>query len=381
VDYAAVGLSDYGKPARYVARQVSRWTQQYRASATETIEAMERLIEWLPQHVPADDETSSCTATSPGQHHFPSVRAAHPGGARLGAVHSGSSPGRPGVFLHALSSVGRRVPRSRGRRCRRALQIPSEEECVADYCRRRGRAPVAPREWTYYLAFCMFRLAAILQGVLARAIQGNASSATALEAGRRARPLAEQAWGWCRSRSTASPTTAAIAITLFEGHAWIFPTATRFATCRSRVSAFMDEFVYPAEPRFHEEIEQNRRRQSLAAHQVMEELKRKARAARTVESVPAESEHGAGLSNLEYAPLCEIMGRSHIAPGGLQLLGAGYGQYGGPGALRHARRSERWLVPLLEGRIRSAFAMTEPDVASSDATNIQSSIVRDGAIM
>jgi aminoglycoside phosphotransferase (APT) family kinase protein len=75
-----------------------------------------------------------------------------------------------------------------------ALQIPSEAECVADYCRRRGRASVAPREWTYYLAFNMFRLTGILQGVLARAIQGNASSATALEAGRRARPLAEQAW-------------------------------------------------------------------------------------------------------------------------------------------------------------------------------------------
>jgi aminoglycoside phosphotransferase (APT) family kinase protein len=75
-----------------------------------------------------------------------------------------------------------------------ALSIPTEEECVADYCRRRDRAPVAPREWSYYLAFCMFRLAAILQGVLARAIQGNASSATALEAGRRARPLAERAW-------------------------------------------------------------------------------------------------------------------------------------------------------------------------------------------
>jgi aminoglycoside phosphotransferase (APT) family kinase protein len=74
------------------------------------------------------------------------------------------------------------------------LMIPTEAECVADYSRRRGIAPIEAREWTYYLAFCMFRLAAILQGVLARALQGNASSATALEAGRRARPLAELAW-------------------------------------------------------------------------------------------------------------------------------------------------------------------------------------------
>jgi aminoglycoside phosphotransferase (APT) family kinase protein len=72
--------------------------------------------------------------------------------------------------------------------------IPSESESVAEYCRLRGIAPVAPRDWTYYSAFCMFRLAGILQGVLARALQGNASSATALEAGRRARPLAERGW-------------------------------------------------------------------------------------------------------------------------------------------------------------------------------------------
>ena len=72
--------------------------------------------------------------------------------------------------------------------------IPTEAECVAEYCRLRGIAPVSPQDWTYYSAFCMFRLAGILQGVLARALQGNASSATALQAGRRARPLAELGW-------------------------------------------------------------------------------------------------------------------------------------------------------------------------------------------
>ena len=75
-----------------------------------------------------------------------------------------------------------------------ALEIPSEDDCVADYCRLRGRGPVARQDWSYYLVFNMFRLAAILQGVRARAIQGNASSSSALEAGQRARPLAEQAW-------------------------------------------------------------------------------------------------------------------------------------------------------------------------------------------
>jgi len=74
------------------------------------------------------------------------------------------------------------------------LAIPSENQCVAQYCKLRGLPPVAPQEWTYYLAFCMFRLTGILQGVLARALQGNASSASALQAGRRARPLAELGW-------------------------------------------------------------------------------------------------------------------------------------------------------------------------------------------
>jgi aminoglycoside phosphotransferase (APT) family kinase protein len=74
------------------------------------------------------------------------------------------------------------------------LGIPTENQCVAQYCKLRGLPPVAPQEWTYYLAFCMFRLAGILQGVLARALQGNASSETALQAGRRARPLAELGW-------------------------------------------------------------------------------------------------------------------------------------------------------------------------------------------
>jgi aminoglycoside phosphotransferase (APT) family kinase protein len=194
VDYAAVGLGDYGKPGRYIERQVARWTQQYRASETETIDAVERLIEWLPKHIPADEETGIVH----GDFRLDNA-IFHPREPRILAVLDWelSTLGHPLVDLaylcmryHLSAEQFRGLA---GLDCA-ALQIPSETECVADYCRRRGRAPVAPREWTYYLAFNMFRLTGILQGVLARAIQGNASSATALEAGRRARPLAEQAW-------------------------------------------------------------------------------------------------------------------------------------------------------------------------------------------
>jgi aminoglycoside phosphotransferase (APT) family kinase protein len=198
VDYAAVGLGDYGKPGRYIERQVARWTQQYRASETETIDAMERLIEWLPGHIPTDEETGIVH----GDFRLDNA-IFHPHEPRILAVLDWelSTLGHPLVDLAYLCTryhlSAEQFRGLDGLDCA-ALQIPSEAECVADYCRLRGRAPVAPREWTYYLAFNMFRLTGILQGVLARAIQGNASSATALEAGRRARPLAEQAWALVR---------------------------------------------------------------------------------------------------------------------------------------------------------------------------------------
>jgi acyl-CoA dehydrogenase len=144
---------------------------------------------------------------------------------------------------------------------------------------------------------------------------------------------------------------------------------------QQRLQSFMDEHVYPAEERYIGETEKNDRWQPS---RVIEELKPKARAAGLWNLFLPADEHGAGLTNLEYAPLCEIMGRSPMAPevfncsapdtGNMEVL-ARYGT---------AEQKERWLKPLLAGEIRSCFAMTEPAVASSDATNIESSIARDG---
>jgi aminoglycoside phosphotransferase (APT) family kinase protein len=194
VDCAAVGLADYGRSGHYIERQVARWSQQYRASQTETIDAMEKLIEWLPRHIPADEETSLVH----GDFRLDNT-IFHPVEPRILAVLDWelSTLGHPLVDLAYLCvryHLSAEQFKGLGGLDPASLQIPGEAECVADYCRRRGRAAVAPRDWAYYLAFNMFRLAGILQGVLARALQGNASSATALEAGRRARPLAEQAW-------------------------------------------------------------------------------------------------------------------------------------------------------------------------------------------
>jgi acyl-CoA dehydrogenase len=143
---------------------------------------------------------------------------------------------------------------------------------------------------------------------------------------------------------------------------------------QQRLQSFMDEYVYPNEARFYEEVDRHRWSPTL----VIEELKPKARAAGLWNLFFPDHEYGAGLTNLEYAPLCEIMGRSMMAPevfncsapdtGNMEVL-ARYG---------NAEQKEKWLKPLLAGEIRSCFAMTEPAVASSDATNIQARIVRRG---
>src|SRR5467141_1264644 len=152
-----------------------------------------------------------------------------------------------------------------------------------------------------------------------------------------------------------------------------FELSTKTRGLQHRLRIFMDAHVYPNEHRFHEELERERWKPT----RTIEDLKSKAHREGLWNLFLPGDENGAGLTNLEYAPLCEIMGRSTMAPevfncsapdtGNMEVL-ARYGS---------EEQKERWLKPLLNGEIRSCFAMTEPAVASSDATNIQSSIVRE----
>jgi acyl-CoA dehydrogenase len=153
-----------------------------------------------------------------------------------------------------------------------------------------------------------------------------------------------------------------------------FDYSDKVKSLEQRLRAFIDEHIYPNEKRYYQEIERDR----WTPTKVIEELKPKARAAGLWNLFLPDDDNGAGLTNLEYAPLCEIMGRSILAPevfncsapdtGNMEVLA----RYGTP------EQKERWLKPLLAGEIRSCFAMTEPAVASSDATNIQASIRREG---
>ena len=195
VDFAALGLADYGKAGNYFSRQVDRWTRQYRASETGSIRAMDRLIEWLPQHIPQEER--------------PQVSLVH-GDYRLDNVifHS-TEPRILAVIDWELSTLGHPladfayhlmswhiVPNVAMRGLAGidldALGIPRESAYIAAYERRMGRS--AAGDWNYYLAYNLFRIAAILQGIAKRVQEGTTSSPQAAEYGRQATPLAELGW-------------------------------------------------------------------------------------------------------------------------------------------------------------------------------------------
>ena len=194
IDYKAVGLEDFGKVGSYVERQIGRWTKQYRSSETERIEAMDSLIEWLPKNIPPGDETS----------------VVH-GDYRLdNTIFHSSEPKVLAVLDWELSTLGHpladfayhcmswRIPpgkfRGIGGLPLEELGIPTEREYIDMYCRRTGRAGIDATTWDFYMAYNLFRIAAITQGIKKRVVDGTAASAHAVEAGSKAPLLAELGW-------------------------------------------------------------------------------------------------------------------------------------------------------------------------------------------
>jgi aminoglycoside phosphotransferase (APT) family kinase protein len=197
IDYAAIGLGDFGRTGNYIERQVARWSKQYQAAAADRIDAMDRLIEWLPSHIPDGDETSIVH----GDYRLDNV-IFHPSEPRILAVLDWelSTLGHPlSDFAYQVMAWRLSPEEFRGLKGAdlKSLGIPSEADYVAAYCQRTGRTGIPHFE--FYLIFNMFRIAAILHGVLSRAQQGNAASADAIAMGSRARPVADVALHMARS--------------------------------------------------------------------------------------------------------------------------------------------------------------------------------------
>ncbi|HEX2531948.1 MAG TPA: phosphotransferase family protein [Burkholderiaceae bacterium] len=195
IDYAAIGLADFGKPGNYFARQIDRWTRQYKASETEPIDAMDQLIEWLPKNIPPGDETSIVH----GDYRLDNM-IFHPTQPRILALLDWelSTLGHPlaDFSYHCMSW---HIPpgqfRGIGGLDLKALGIPSEEEYITKYCERTGKV-IRKEDFSFYLAYNMFRMAGILQGIMKRYVDGTAASEQALKAGQAARPMAEMGWDY-----------------------------------------------------------------------------------------------------------------------------------------------------------------------------------------
>jgi len=201
IDYKAVGLEGFGKAGSYIERQVGRWSKQYQASETQKIEAMDNLIAWLPKNVPASDETTIVH----GDYRLDNT-VFHPAEPRMLAVldwelstlgHPLADLGYNCMQYHFAEGFG--ASGGYAGMDLKAFGIPSESEYVAAYARRTGRDRI--EHWDFYVAFSLFRLASIVQGVYKRGLDGNASSETAKNYGDRARAMADLAWSLVKSRA------------------------------------------------------------------------------------------------------------------------------------------------------------------------------------
>ncbi len=200
VDVKAAGLDGYGKPGNYFDRQIRRWSKQYIASITEPIDAMDRLMEWLPAHMPASARDDSQATVVHGDFRLDNL-VFHPNEARVLAVLDWelSTIGHPlaDFSYHCMSW---HIPHGMGRGIGgldiASLGIPDEKAYVRRYCERTGRADpdAVMADWNFYMAYNLFRMAGILQGIAKRVVDGTASSAQARQAGAGARPLAEMGW-------------------------------------------------------------------------------------------------------------------------------------------------------------------------------------------
>jgi len=364
-DPLKIGLEGYGKAdASYYDRQIKTWTRQYESAKTNEIKHMDELIEWLPSNSPG--KGAGRVTVVHGDYRLGNV-IFHPTEPKILAVLDWelSTLGDPYADL-AYNCMGYYLPNQDGAFSLMTMDkgfsgIPREKEFRREYLRHFNKEDISKEDWKFYLSFSMFRLASIAQGVYKRSLLGNASSPYANTFLKRTMGLARLAMAIIEEKLDL----------LGNMFRLKFPDySEKFYELRQKLLTFMDEEVFPIELRVWKRIRADPNRWQNVPPE-LEELKTKAKAQGLWNLfLPAVS----GLKIEEYAHLCEITGQSPLAPelfncsapdtGNMEILH----KYG------NEDQKKQWLEPLLEGSIRSCFAMTEPGVGSSDATNINTTI-------
>ncbi|XP_062335811.1 acyl-CoA dehydrogenase family member 11 [Osmerus eperlanus] len=366
IDPATLGLEDYGKGPGYCRRQVTTWTKQYKAAAHKEIPAMDELSDWLMSNLPSNDNEASLVH---GDFRLDNL-IFHPTEARVIAVLDWelSTTGQPlsdlAYFLmphywpsslNLLSTMGS---------LRGVEGVPTPKDLISIYCRCRG-IPASLPQLNFYLALSIFKVAGIAQGVYARHLLGNASATNAAQFGHSVEPLAKVGLQIATSPSRSPHADSMLFLQTAKGQAVL-----------QQVKDFMRQQVLPAQEEVRVFYSKHANSpQRWHTPQVIEDLKGKAREAGLWNLFLPSA---CGLTQLDYAHIAEETGRCLYAPEVFNCQAPDTGNMEVLHMYGTEEQKKAWLQPLLQGEIRSCFCMTEPDVASSDATNMACTLQRDG---
>ncbi|XP_052339151.1 acyl-CoA dehydrogenase family member 11 isoform X2 [Oncorhynchus keta] len=365
LDLTTMDLEGYGRGPGYCKRQVSTWTKQYRAAAHKEIPVMDKLSDWLLSNLPTNDNE---VALVHGDFRVDNL-IFHPTEARVVAVLDWelSTTGQPMADL-AYFLMPNYLPSGLSLlSCMGSLRgvegIPSPEDLISIYCRCR-EIPSSLHQLNFYLALSVFKMAGIAQGIYARHLLGNASAPNAAQFGQSVEPLAQVGLQIAENPSRSGPADARLFLQTAKGQA-----------VHQQVTEFMKQHVLPAQQEVSEYYSKHAHSpQRWHPPQVIEDLKVKAREAGLWNLfLPAVS----GLSQLDYAHIAEETGRCLYAPDLFNCQAPDTGNMEVLHMFGTEEQKREWLQPLLSGQIRSCFCMTEPDVASSDATNMECNLQRD----
>lgn len=367
IDHSSLGLERFGSSGNYYERQISRWSGQYQKSKIKEDPEMDKIIEWLRRNVPHVQTTSIVH----GDFRIDNL-IFHPTEPKVVAILDWelSTIGHPYSDLAYfcmpyLLPPGLQSNSGFGDIDFKAHGIPTQSELLGIYCAFRNIQKI--NVFNFYQSFALFRAAAILQGVYKRSLEGNASSSNAKMVGAFYELLSKLAWKVASSSENKEDITMSI-----------FPLSDEAKSTILKVKQFIETFIYPQESiLLEQEISYGKEWKKLP---LIEELKDKAKEQGLWNLfLPYPSKNGKGFTNLEYAFMCELMGRSILfAPEVFNCSAPDTGNMEVLEKYGSQDQKNEWLAPLLEGKIKSAFAMTEPGVASSDATNISCEIRREG---